>query len=35
MINSEIAGKCHVTNQLTEHIICNSNIHELLLKYEN
>ena len=35
MINSEIAGKCHVTNQLMEHIICNSNIHELLLKYEN
>ena len=22
MINSEIAGKCHVTNQLMEHIVC-------------
>ena len=35
MIISGIAVKCHVTYQMMEHIKCNSNIHELLLKYEN
>ena len=35
MMNSEITEKCHVTNKLTEHIICSSNIQELLLKDEN
>ena len=34
MIISEIAGKSHVTYQMMEHIKCNSDIHELFLKYE-